>query len=200
MIQCHTWSANDAFACLNWITLLSLQVTIEFPYVFIQTLIYSAIFYFMASFEWNIWKFVWYIYFMYFTLLYFTLFGMMTTSVSPNHNIAAILAAPFYMMWNLFSGFMISRMRIPIYWRWYYWANPVAWSLYGLLTSQYGEVNEHLTLADGVHTVSIKRFIKEQFGYRQEFLGTAGVAVIGFCIIFAVTFAFAIKFFNFQRR
>lgn len=110
MIQCHTWSANDAFACLNWITLLSLQVTIEFPYVFIQTLIYSAIFYFMASFEWNIWKFVWYIYFMYFTLLYFTLFGMMTTSVSPNHNIAAILAAPFYMMWNLFSGFMISRM------------------------------------------------------------------------------------------
>ncbi|KAL3335028.1 hypothetical protein AABB24_031317 [Solanum stoloniferum] len=176
------------------------QVTIEFPYVFIQTLIYSTIFYFMASFEWSVSKFVWYIYFMYFTLLYFTLFGMMTTSVSPNHNIAAILAAPFYMMWNLFSGFMISRMRIPIYWRWYYWANPVAWSLYGLLTSQYGEVNEHLRLADGVHTVSIKRFIKEQFGYRQEFLGTAGVAVIGFCIIFAVTFAFAIKFFNFQRR
>lgn len=96
---------------LNW-TLLFLQVTIEFPYVFIQTLIYSTIFYFMASFEWNVWKFVWYIYFMYFTLLYFTFFGMMTTSVSPNHNIAAILAAPFYMMWNLFSGFMISRMVI----------------------------------------------------------------------------------------
>ncbi|XP_016479945.1 ABC transporter G family member 32 isoform X2 [Nicotiana tabacum] len=176
------------------------QVTIEFPYVFIQTLIYSTIFYFMASFEWNVWKFVWYIYFMYFTLLYFTFFGMMTTSVSPNHNIAAILAAPFYMMWNLFSGFMISRMRIPIWWRWYYWANPVAWSLYGLLTSQYGEVNEHLRLADGVHTLPIKRFIKEQFGYRHDFLGIAGVAVVGFCILFAVTFAFAIKCFNFQRR
>ncbi|KAM3375327.1 ABC transporter G family member 32 isoform X2 [Capsicum galapagoense] len=176
------------------------QVTIEFPYVFIQTLIYSTIFYFMASFEWNVWKFVWYIYFMYFTLLYFTFFGMMTTSVSPNHNIAAILAAPFYMVWNLFSGFMISRMRIPIWWRWYYWANPVGWSLYGLLTSQYGELNEHLRLADGVHTVPIKRFIKEHFGYRQEFIGFAGVAVVGFCIIFAVTFAFAIKCFNFQRR
>ncbi|KAF3671253.1 Pleiotropic drug resistance protein 6 [Capsicum annuum] len=177
-----------------------LRVTIEFPYVFIQTLIYSTIFYFMASFEWNVWKFVWYIYFMYFTLLYFTFFGMMTTSVSPNHNIAAILAAPFYMVWNLFSGFMISRMRIPIWWRWYYWANPVGWSLYGLLTSQYGELNEHLRLADGVHTVPIKRFIKEHFGYRQEFIGFAGVAVVGFCIIFAVTFAFAIKCFNFQRR
>ncbi|CAN4097919.1 unnamed protein product [Withania somnifera] len=176
------------------------QVTIEFPYVFIQTLIYSTIFYFMASFEWNVWKFVWYIYFMYFTLLYFTFFGMMTTSVSPNHNIAAIIVAPFYMMWNLFSGFMISRMRIPVWWRWYYWANPVAWSLYGLLTSQYGEVNEHVRLADDVHTVPIKRFIREHFGYRQEFLGIAGVAVVGFSIIFAVTFAFAIKCFNFQRR
>ncbi|CAN4099865.1 unnamed protein product [Withania somnifera] len=176
------------------------QVTIEFPYVFTQTLIYSTIFYLMASFELNIWKFVWYIYFMYFTLLYFTFFGMMTTSVSPNHNIAAIIVAPFYMMWNLFSGFMVSRMRIPIWWRWYYWANPVAWSLYGLLTSQYGEVNEHLRLADGVHTVPINRFIKEHFGYRQEFLGIAGIAVVGFCIIFAVTFAFAIKCFNFQRR
>lgn len=111
MTQCKTWSANDVLAYLNW-TQLFLQVTIEFPYVFIQTLIYSTIFYFMASFEWNVWKFVWYIYFMYFTLLYFTFFGMMTTSVSPNHNIAAILAAPFYMMWNLFSGFMISRMVI----------------------------------------------------------------------------------------
>lgn len=110
MAPCKTWSANDGFTCLNWITLLSSQVTIEFPYVVIQTLIYSTIFYFMASFEWNVWKFIWYIYFMYFTLLYFTFFGMMTTSVSPNHNIAAILAAPFYMMWNLFSGFMISRM------------------------------------------------------------------------------------------
>ncbi|PHT79092.1 Pleiotropic drug resistance protein 6 [Capsicum annuum] len=144
------------FAFAQACHLYILRVTIEFPYVFIQTLIYSTIFYFMASFEWNVWKFVWYIYFMYFTLLYFTLFGMMTTSVSPNHNIAAILAAPFYMMWNLFSGFMISRMRIPIWWRWYYWANPVGWSLYGLLTSQYGEVNEHLRLADGVHTVTVK--------------------------------------------
>lgn len=66
MAPCKTWSANDGFTCLNWITLLSSQVTIEFPYVVIQTLIYSTIFYFMASFEWNVWKFIWYIYFMYF--------------------------------------------------------------------------------------------------------------------------------------
>lgn len=83
------------------------QVVIELPYVFFQTLIYGSLFYSMACFEWTVMKFVWYIFFMFFTLLYFTYFGMMVTAMTPNHNVAPILAAPFYMMWNLFCGFMI---------------------------------------------------------------------------------------------
>lgn len=83
------------------------QVVIEFPYVFAQAIIYCTIFYSMASFEWTVLKFMWYMFFMYFTMLYFTFYGMMTTAVTPNHNVAAIIAAPFYMLWNLFSGFMI---------------------------------------------------------------------------------------------
>lgn len=99
------------FACFCGLHLkqyfLILQVAIEFPYVLTQTLIYCGIFYSMASFEWTAYKFLWYIFFMYFTMLYFTFYGMMTTAVTPNHNVAAIIAAPFYMLWNLFSGFMI---------------------------------------------------------------------------------------------
>ncbi|XP_010670754.2 ABC transporter G family member 32 isoform X2 [Beta vulgaris subsp. vulgaris] len=176
------------------------QVTIEFPYVFIQSVIYSGIFYFMASFEWNLLKFAWYLYFMYFTLLYFTFFGMMTIAVTPNHNAAAIISAPFYMMWNLFSGFMISQMRIPVWWRWYYWANPIAWSLYGLLTSQYGTINDPVKLSDGVRSVPLRQLLKDQFGYRHDFLVIAAIAVPSFSVIFALTFGFAIKSFNFQRR
>ncbi|KMT16880.1 hypothetical protein BVRB_2g043550 [Beta vulgaris subsp. vulgaris] len=176
------------------------QVTIEFPYVFIQSVIYSGIFYFMASFEWNLLKFAWYLYFMYFTLLYFTFFGMMTIAVTPNHNAAAIISAPFYMMWNLFSGFMISQMRIPVWWRWYYWANPIAWSLYGLLTSQYGTIDDPVKLSDGVRSVPLRQLLKDQFGYRHDFLVIAAIAVPSFSVIFALTFGFAIKSFNFQRR
>ncbi|KAD5803016.1 hypothetical protein E3N88_14376 [Mikania micrantha] len=176
------------------------QVAIEFPYVFVQSLVYSLIFYFLASFERSFLKLFWYIYFMYFTLLYFTFFGMMTIAVTPNHNIAAIVAAPFYMLWNLFSGFMIARMRLPIWWRWYYWVNPVAWSLYGLLTSQYGDVDEPLKLADGLHSVPLRQFLKDELGYHHQFLGVAATAVVGFCLLFAVTFAFTMKSFSFQRR
>ncbi|KAL9250454.1 ABC transporter G family member 32-like protein [Drosera capensis] len=176
------------------------QVAIEFPYVLVQSFIYSSMFYTMASFEWKLLKFAWYLYFMFFTLLYFTLFGMMTIAVTPNHNVAAIMSAPFYMLWNLFSGFMIPRMIIPIWWRWYYWANPVAWTLYGLLTSQYSDMDDPVTLADGIQTLPIKQFLEDQFGYRHDFLVVAAVMVAGFCLVFAVTFAYAIKSFNFLKR
>lgn len=176
------------------------QVAIEFPYVFAQTLIYCGIFYSMASFEWTAFKFLWYIFFMYFTMLYFTFYGMMTTAVTPNHNVAAIIAAPFYMLWNLFSGFMIPHKRIPVWWRWYYWANPVAWSLYGLVASQYSDNDKPILLSDGIHSVPTRVLVKNVFGYRHDFVGIAGIMVVGFCVFFAVIFAFAIKSFNFMKR
>ncbi|OWM65998.1 hypothetical protein CDL15_Pgr015424 [Punica granatum] len=176
------------------------QVIIEFPYVFTQTIIYCSIFYSMATFQWTFLKFVWYLFFMYFTMLYFTFYGMMTTAVTPNHNVATIIAAPFYMLWNLFSGFMIPHKRIPIWWRWYYWANPVAWSLYGLLTSQYGDDPWLVKLSDGHTLVPIRKLLNDVFGFRHDFLGVTAIMVFSFCILFAIIFAFAIKSFNFQKR
>ncbi|KAB2027260.1 hypothetical protein ERO13_D05G022100v2 [Gossypium hirsutum] len=176
------------------------QVAIEFPYVFAQSVIYCSIFYSMASFEWTALKFIWYIFFMYSTLLYFTFYGMMTTAVTPNHNVAAIIAAPFYMLWNLFSGFMIPHKRIPIWWRWYYWANPIAWSLYGLVVSQYADDERAVKLSDGVHSMPTRQLLEQVFGYRHDFLVIAALMVAFFVIFFGVIFAFAIKAFNFQRR
>lgn len=176
------------------------QVVIEFPYVFGQTIIYCTIFYSMASFDWTALKFIWYSFFMYFTMLYFTFYGMMTTALTPNHNVASIIAAPFYMLWNLFSGFMIPHKRIPIWWSWYYWANPIAWTLYGLLISQYGDDNKLMKLSEGDRLLPVKQVLQEVFGYRHDFLGVAGLMVVGFCVLFGVIFAFAIKAFNFQRR
>ncbi|OMO57995.1 ABC-2 type transporter [Corchorus olitorius] len=175
------------------------QVAIEFPYVFAQSVIYCSIFYSMAAFEWTVTKFIWYLFFMYFTLLFFTFYGMMTTAVTPNHNVAAIIAAPFYMLWNLFSGFMIPHKRIPIWWRWYYWANPIAWSLYGLVVSQYGDDHRMVKLADG-NSWPMRQLLEHGFGYRHDFLAIAAGMVAFFVVFFALIFAFAIKAFNFQRR
>ena len=61
----------------------------------------------MIGFEWSVEKFFWYLFFMYFTLLYFTFYGMMAVAVTPNYHVASIVAAAFYGIGNLFSGFII---------------------------------------------------------------------------------------------
>ncbi|CAA6666048.1 unnamed protein product [Spirodela intermedia] len=85
------------------------QVVMEIPYVFIQTTYYTLIVYAMLSFKWTAQKFLWFFFVNFFSFLYFTYYGMMTVSISPNHQVAAILAATFYSLFNLFSGFFIPR-------------------------------------------------------------------------------------------
>ncbi|KAK1296991.1 Pleiotropic drug resistance protein 3 [Acorus calamus] len=171
------------------------QVVIELPYVLAQTLIYGILVYSMIHFEWTGAKFFWYIFYMYFTLLYFTFYGMMTVGLTPNQNIAAIVSFAFYCLWNLFSGFLIPRPKIPVWWRWYYWACPVAWTLYGLVASQFGDIEEQLESGEVV-----KHFVRRYFGFRHDFLGVVAVMLMGFAGLFAFIFAFAIKAFNFQNR
>ncbi|KAG0456490.1 hypothetical protein HPP92_024278 [Vanilla planifolia] len=171
------------------------QVMIELPYVLIQSILYSVIVYGMIGFEWNVAKFLWYIFFMYFTLLYFTYYGMLAVGVTPNFQIAAIVSSAFYGIWNLFSGFVVPQPRMPLWWRWYYWACPVSWTLYGLLVSQYGDI--HSTV-DTNQTVA--EFVRSYFGYKHELLGFVAFMVAGFAMFFAGLFGLAIKILNFQKR
>ncbi|KAB2636440.1 pleiotropic drug resistance protein 1-like [Pyrus ussuriensis x Pyrus communis] len=171
------------------------QVTIEIPYVFVQALFYSVIVYATIGFEWTVAKFLWYLFFMYFTFLYFTYYGMMGVALTPNQHIAAISSSAFYAIWNLFSGFIIPRTRIPVWWRWYYWACPMAWTLYGLATSQFGDIQDKLETGE-----TVEEFMRQYFGFKQEFIGVVAAVVVGFTLLFALIFALSIKKLSFQRR
>ncbi|XP_021277326.1 pleiotropic drug resistance protein 1-like isoform X14 [Herrania umbratica] len=171
------------------------QVVVELPYVLVQTVIYGVIVYAMIGFEWTAAKFFWYLFFMYFTFLYFTFYGMMTVAVTPNHNIAAIVSSAFFALWNLFSGFIIPRTRIPVWWRWYYWVCPISWTLYGLIASQYGDIKETFDSGE-----TVEHFVRNYFGFRDEFVGVVAIVVVGICVLFGFIFAFSIKAFNFQKR
>ncbi|KAL9250442.1 Pleiotropic drug resistance protein 1-like protein [Drosera capensis] len=172
------------------------QAVIELPYCLVQALIYGVIVYALMDFEWTASKFFWYIYFMYFTLMYFAYYGMMIVSITPNVSVAAILASAFYGLWILFSGFIIPRPRMPIWWRWYSWAAPTSWSLYGLLTSQFGDITTEL---EGTGE-TVEGFLRSYFGYKHDFLGVVAGVIVGFALLFAMVFALSIKTFNFQRR
>ncbi|EXC25845.1 Pleiotropic drug resistance protein 1 [Morus notabilis] len=173
------------------------QVMVEIPYLLCQAVVYCLLVYSMIGFDWTVAKFLWYLFFTFFALMYFTYYGMMTVALTPNVNIAQIVSAAFYGLWNLFAGFIVPRTRIPIWWRWYYWACPVSWTLYGLVVSQYGEMNTEINNVTGE---TVKQFAKRYFGYDYDFLKVVAIVNVSFAFLFAIIFAFAIMAFNFQRR
>ncbi|KAJ4821952.1 hypothetical protein Tsubulata_045868 [Turnera subulata] len=85
--------------------------------------------------------------------------------------------------------------RMPIWWQWYYWICPVAWTLYGLTTSQFGDMKESLETGE-----SVDQFLRSYFGFKHELLWVVAAVVLGFTVLFAFTFAISIKLFNFQKR
>ncbi|KAJ4809489.1 ABC transporter G family member 36 [Rhynchospora pubera] len=173
----------------------SFQVGIEIPYNLIQSVIFSFIVYILCDYKWTASKFVWFWFLMFLTFLYHTLYGMVSVAMSPNFHIAAVVASGFYSLWNIFSGFLIPRPRIPIWWRWFYWTCPIAWTLYGLLVSQYGDVEDVLDIG-----MTVKQFLRSYYGFRHSFLPVVAVVIMTFTVFFALLFGYALKKLNWQKR
>ncbi|KAG5607800.1 hypothetical protein H5410_029292 [Solanum commersonii] len=169
------------------------------PYAFAQTVIYSLLLYSMIGFHWTAAKFFWFYFFIFMCFVYFTMYGMMLVALTPSYPIAAIVMTFFLSVWNLFSGFLIPRLQIPIWWRWYYWGSPVAWTIYGLVTSLVGDKNDNVEVP-GVGEIPLKLFLKEYLGFEYDFLGVVAVAHVAWAVLFSFVFAYGIKFLNFQRR
>ncbi|KAI5651239.1 hypothetical protein M9H77_37244 [Catharanthus roseus] len=176
------------------------QVIVEIPYVLIQTTYYTLIVYDMMNFERTPTKFLWFYFITFFSFLYFTYFGMMTISITPNHQVAAILAGGFYTLFNLFAGFFIPRPKIPVWWIWSYWICPLAWTVYGLIVSQYGDIEDTIKVPGMFKDPMIKYYIKEHFGYDQSFMVLVAMVLVGFTVFFAFMYSYCIKKLNFQTR
>lgn len=54
-------------------------------------------------------SFFWFAFFMFATLQYCTMYGIMAVAVTPNLMMAAVLSSAFYSVWNLFAGFIIPK-------------------------------------------------------------------------------------------
>jgi hypothetical protein len=84
---------------------------------------------------------------------------------------------------------------MPVWWRWFYWACPFAWTLYGLVASQFGDVKDMLETGE-----TVEEYLRIYFGFRHDFLGVVSIVIVGITLFFGVSFAFSIKVFNFQKR
>ena len=74
----------------------------------------------------------------------------------------------------------------------------MAWTLYGLVTSQYGDVQDLIEF-NGKST-TVEDFLRNYFGFKHDFLGVVSAVLIVYAVTFACIYAIALKLFNFQRR
>ena len=124
----------------------------------------------------------------------------MAVGLTPSQQLAAVTSSGFYSLWNLFSGFLIPKASMPSWWVWYYWICPVAWTLYGLITSQLGNVQTPFYAAGFGAQIAVKDFITSYLGYKYDWLGNVVAVCFGFMAVFWLVFAFSIKYLNFQTR
>ncbi|CAL9065698.1 unnamed protein product [Musa banksii] len=176
------------------------QVSIAMVYILAQGLFYSLLLFSMIGFSWQATTFFWFFFFIFMSFAYFVLHGMMIVALTPDHQVASILSSFFYTFWNLFSGFLIPRPSIPVWWRWYYyWGDPVAWTIYGVVASQLGQ-KENLIDIPGESRITVKQFLEDNLGYEHSFLGYVALAHLGFALVFFLVFGYSIKCLNFQKR
>ncbi|KAG6516766.1 pleiotropic drug resistance protein 2-like [Zingiber officinale] len=176
------------------------QVAIEVIYILIQGLIYTIILFSMIGFTWRVTNFLWFFYFIVMSFTYFVLYGMMAVALTPNHQVAGIVSSFFYNFWNLFSGFLIARPEIPIWWRWYYWGNPVSWTIYGVIASQLGKRGGEIEVPGEIRPMLLTDYLNNNLGYKYSFVKWAALTNVGFVVMFFLVFAYSIKVLNFQKR
>ncbi|KAG8046991.1 hypothetical protein GUJ93_ZPchr0008g13285 [Zizania palustris] len=175
------------------------QTCVEVIYNIIQGILYTVIIYSMIGYDWKVDKFFYFMFFIIASFNYFTLFGMMLVACTPSALLANILISFVLPLWNLFAGFLVVRPAIPVWWRWYYWANPVSWTIYGVVASQFGDNDSSLSIPGGNPT-SVKQFLDDNLGIRHGFLGYVVLAHFGYVVAFFFVFGYSIKFLNFQKR
>ncbi|XP_057534339.1 ABC transporter G family member 39-like isoform X3 [Amaranthus tricolor] len=175
------------------------QLAIEAMYLAIVNVVYCVLLYSMIGYEWTIGKFLLFYYFIFMCFTYYTTFGMMLVSLTPRPEFSSILMCFFLTLWNLFAGFFLPKTQIPIWWRWYYWASPVSWTMHGLVCSQVCDKDSLLEVPE-VGNVPLKFFLKQVFDYDDNFLPFVVIAHVFWVFLFSFVFVCGINFLNFQKR
>ncbi|XP_025882848.1 ABC transporter G family member 43 isoform X2 [Oryza sativa Japonica Group] len=176
------------------------QGFVEFCYSAVQGVLYTILIYSMIGYEWKADKFFYFLFFMIAAFAYFTLFSMMLVACTASEMLAAVLVSFVLSSWNNFAGFIIPRPLIPVWWRWFYWANPVSWTIYGVIASQFADSDRVVTVPGQSTTMVVKDFLEKNMGFKHDFLGYVVLAHFGYVIIFFFLFGYGIKCLNFQKR
>lgn len=80
-----------------------------------------------------------------------------------------------------------------------YWANPAAWTVYGLMFSQLGDRTE-LIQVPGQPEQTVKEFLEGYLGLQDRYFNLVTSLHVAIIALFTFLFFLSIKHLKFQRR
>ncbi|KAK9195048.1 hypothetical protein WN943_003165 [Citrus x changshan-huyou] len=103
--------------------------------------------------------------------------------------VVSVLFSAFYTTFYLSSGFLIPKPQIPKWWMWSYSLTPASWTMEGLLTSQYGDIDREIQVL--LEKITKADFLEEYFGFHFDRLPSVAV----FLTVFPLVFCFSLCIF-----
>ncbi|KAF0720517.1 Aste57867_236 [Aphanomyces stellatus] len=142
---------------------------VEVPYVLVNSLVFSSIFYFMIDLKPDAAAFLWfYIYYCLYNL-FATYLGQLLVAVLPDLRSAVSATGGVNSLVSLFAGFFIHKNSIPDAWRFMYWMSPLHYTLEGMMATQYLDNQQSIFVGSkgailSPANVTVATFINEMFG------------------------------------
>ena len=93
-----------------------------------------------------------------------------------------------YILFLLTNLCYFNLQQIPKWWIWLYYITPTAWTLNGMLTSQYGDIQKEIDVFG--ETKTIAAFLRDYYGFHHGQLPLVPFISILYPLTFAFVFAF----------
>ncbi|KAL8162218.1 hypothetical protein V2J09_013707 [Rumex salicifolius] len=138
-----------------------------------------------SPFAYALAQFLWFIYFTFFIVLYFTYYGMMLVAISSNLSISSMTTSVPNSILNLLPGFVIPKIFVLI------------------MAEDNSVVNmEYLGMPICMleNGEMMEECLRNYFGFRHDFLWVVAAIVLGFSLLYSFIFSYGIKTLNIQTR
>jgi hypothetical protein len=103
-------------------------------------------------------------------------------------------------MCSLFAGFTISPPLMPNYIRWISYLNPVYWTLFSMMTTQFGDSDAVIFNTLIGKTQTVPEYIDTTFGWTYGQRWWAFFMIWAFNIVFMLLFTFGLARINHTKR
>ena len=157
---------------------------VEIPYLIMQSVVFTPIFYFMVGFKASAEAFFIFLIIFAQSLTLYTFLGQLLVYLVPTQPLAALLGSLSHTVWTVFNGYLVPRPLMAKGWWWLNYLCGTTWVIYGVGASQLGDVKEPFVPPGGGGAHSLERSRACAFGMLQA-AHELGARLSGTCCRFS---------------